>query len=61
MKAATLLRLDGELVSLKVDGPPELRPALVKALVAANVDVMRIDKAHGRLENIFMKLTGGKA
>ncbi len=61
VQAATLLKLDGELASLRVDAPPELRPALVKALVAANVDVLRIDKARGRLENIFMKLTGGKA
>jgi len=56
-----LLRLEGELASLRVDASPELRPALVKALVAANIDVLRVDKAHGRLENIFMKLTGGKA
>ncbi len=56
-----LLRLDGELASLRIDAPAELRPALVKALVAANIDVLRIDRAQGRLENIFMKLTGGKA
>jgi ABC-2 type transport system ATP-binding protein len=59
--AATLQRLEGELGFLRVDAPPDLRPALVKALVAANIDVLRIDKAQGRLENIFMKLTGGKA
>ena len=61
VQTAQLLKLDGELASLRVDAPPELRPALVKALVAANLDLMRIDKAQGRLENIFMKLTGGKA
>jgi ABC-2 type transport system ATP-binding protein len=59
--SARLLRMDGELASLRVEAPPELRPLLVKALVAANIDVMRIDKAQGRLENIFMKLTGGNA
>jgi ABC-2 type transport system ATP-binding protein len=58
---AQLLKLDGSIASLRVDAPADLRPALVKALVAANLDVMRIDKAQGRLENIFMKLTGGKA
>ena len=61
VQTAQLMKLDGALASLRVDAPPELRPALVKALVAANIDVMRIDKAQGRLENIFMKLTGGKA
>jgi ABC-2 type transport system ATP-binding protein len=58
--AVQLLRLEADVASLRVDAPAELRPVLVKALVAANIDVLRIDKAHGRLENIFMKLTGGK-
>ncbi len=58
---ATLQRMEGDVSSLRLDVAPELRPALVKALVAANIDLLRIDKAHGRLENIFMKLTGGKA
>ncbi len=59
--SVTLQRMEGDLSSLRLDVPPQLRPELVKALVAANIDVLRIDKAHGRLENIFMKLTGGKA
>lgn len=58
--SAQLLKLEGLSASLRVDAPPDLRPELVKALVAANIDVLRIDKAQGRLENIFMKLTGGK-
>ncbi len=58
---AQLLKLEGDVASLRIDAAPDLRPALVKALVAANIDVVRIDKAQGRLENIFMKLTGGKA
>jgi hypothetical protein len=33
---------------------------LVKALVAADVNVLKVDKAATRLENIFLKLTHGK-
>ncbi len=59
--SAQLVKVEGGVASLRVDAPSDLRPALVKALVGANVDVLRIDKAHGRLENIFMKLTGGRS
>ncbi len=56
--AVNLVKRDGEVAGLRVDGNPALRPQLVRALVAANVDLLRIDQAQGRLENIFMKLTG---
>jgi ABC-2 type transport system ATP-binding protein len=45
---------------LRVEASPDLRPALVKALVAADLDVLRIDKATHRLERIFLSLTHGK-
>ena len=45
---------------LRVTGTGELRPALVKALVTADVNVLKVDKAAARLENIFLKLTHGK-
>lgn len=56
----TVIKLDGELASLRVVGTGELRPELVKALVGAGLGVLRIDKASARLENIFLKLTHGK-
>lgn len=40
--------------------PPDLRPAIVRALVGANLDVLRIDRGVERLESIFLKLTHGK-
>jgi ABC-2 type transport system ATP-binding protein len=49
-------RDDGK-AALRVDGNPSLRPQLVRALVAANVDLLKLGEAQGRLENIFMKLT----
>lgn len=52
-----LTQRDGEKSALRVDGNPALRPQLVRALVAANVDLLKLGEASGRLENIFMKLT----
>jgi len=42
---------------LRVQAPAELRPAVVRALVGANVDVLRVDRAASQLESIFMQLT----
>lgn len=56
----TVTKLDGDVASLRVDASQEVRPALVKALVAADLEVLRVDKAATRLENIFLKLTHGK-
>ena len=56
----TLTRLEGQTAQLRVVGTGELRPQLVKALVAAEATVLKVDKAATRLENIFLKLTHGK-
>lgn len=42
---------------LRVLGSGELRPALVKALVGANIGVLKVDKAAAGLESTFIKLT----
>jgi len=42
---------------LRVQAAPDLRPALVRALVGANVDVLRVDRAASQLESIFTELT----
>jgi ABC-2 type transport system ATP-binding protein len=55
-----IARMDGQHLTLHVDAKGELRPKLVRALVEAKVDVLRVDKASSRLENIFLKLTHGK-
>jgi len=51
---------EGGRLQLRVEGHGELRPALVKALVATGAEVLRVDKAQARLENIFLQLTHGK-
>jgi ABC-2 type transport system ATP-binding protein len=58
--AITVVHDGGGRVELKVEARPELRPAIVKALVARDLGVLRVDRAAGRLENIFLKLTHGK-
>jgi ABC-2 type transport system ATP-binding protein len=54
-----MTKLDGEKVHLKIESASEVRPAVVRALVQAGLDVLRVDKAEGRLEDIFLKLTHG--
>lgn len=45
---------------LKIAAPQDLRPELVRALVKANIDVLRVDRSVEKLESIFLKLTHGK-
>jgi ABC-2 type transport system ATP-binding protein len=54
-----MTRLDGETVHLKIQSTAEVRPAVVRALVQAGIDVLKVDKSEGRLEDIFLKLTHG--
>jgi ABC-2 type transport system ATP-binding protein len=54
-----MVKLDAEKVHLKIESASEVRPAVVRALVQAGLDVLRVDKAEGRLEDIFLKLTHG--
>jgi ABC-2 type transport system ATP-binding protein len=48
---------DADDARLKVEAPPSLRPALVKALVQADVGVLSVGTASAGLEQIFLKLT----
>lgn len=58
--AVAVAHEQGGVAVLKVDAPAELRPQLIRALVAANVDVYRLERGLERLESIFLKLTHGK-
>jgi ABC-2 type transport system ATP-binding protein len=42
---------------LRVQAAGELRPAIVRALVNAGVDVLRVDRAASQLESVFMQLS----
>ncbi|HZH04273.1 MAG TPA: ABC transporter ATP-binding protein [Myxococcaceae bacterium] len=52
-------RADG-VAAVKVFAPADLRPELVRALVRANLDVLRVDRSVEKLESIFLKLTHGQ-
>jgi ABC-2 type transport system ATP-binding protein len=54
---AALVREENNVALLRVDAAGDLRPQLVRALVQAEVDVLRVDKGSAQLESIFLKLT----
>jgi ABC-2 type transport system ATP-binding protein len=61
VSTASLLTEDSGISVVHVEGgPADLRPAVVRALVYANLDVLRLDRGAQKLEQIFMKLTSGK-
>ncbi len=50
----------GSVHTLQLTTTSDVRAAVVKNLVTAGLDVVRVDRVQGRLENIFLKLTHGK-
>ena len=52
-----MLNLEGNNARLRVKASADVRPAIIRALVAAQVDVLEVKRSHGRLEDIFMKFT----
>jgi ABC-2 type transport system ATP-binding protein len=57
VRAASVFNTTTTGSTLRVDAASELRPKLVRALVQAGVDVLRVDMVSGQLESIFLKLT----
>lgn len=55
-----MVKLEKDFAQLRVQATTDVRPQIVRALVKADVDVIRLDRASGRLENIFLKLTQGR-
>jgi ABC-2 type transport system ATP-binding protein len=53
----SIIRDAGGVALLSLQGAPELRPKVVRALVQNGIDVLRIDRGAARLESIFLKLT----
>ncbi len=55
------LHSQGEGVAvIRVEAPLDLRPALARALVNAEVGILRMERVTEKLESIFIKLTQGK-
>jgi ABC-2 type transport system ATP-binding protein len=57
---ASLLARGPGISTLQVLSATDVRGAVARALVMAGVELVRIDRAAGRLENIFLQLTQGK-
>jgi ABC-2 type transport system ATP-binding protein len=57
---ASLLTRGSGVSTLQVLSATDVRGAVARALVMAGVELVRIDRAAGRLENIFLQLTQGK-
>jgi gliding motility-associated transport system ATP-binding protein len=55
----TVVSESGELSVLRAEGSSDVRPQIARALVAASVDLYRLDRVGDRLESIFLKLTAG--
>jgi ABC-2 type transport system ATP-binding protein len=52
-----VIREAGGVTLLSLQGSPDLRPKVVRALVGNGIDILRIDRGAARLESIFLQLT----
>ncbi|MES1157875.1 MAG: ABC transporter ATP-binding protein [Haliangium ochraceum] len=57
---ATVLKQVGGVTSLRVESSADLRAQVARALVMGGIDLVRIDRGAGRLEDIFLQLTQTK-
>jgi ABC-2 type transport system ATP-binding protein len=55
----TVVSGDEDRVELRADAPEALRPAIARAVLAAGLDLLRLDVGQDRLESLFLRLTGG--
>ncbi|MGO8969323.1 MAG: ATP-binding cassette domain-containing protein [Myxococcaceae bacterium] len=59
VKHVTVASAEEDRVELHVDGAEGLRPAIARAVVAAGLDLVRLDVGQDRLESLFLRLTRG--
>ncbi len=55
--ACTVVRESDGLALISLQGAPDLRPKVARALVTNGIDLLRIDRGAARLESIFLRLT----
>ena len=55
--AGSVIREAGGVALVSLEGAPDLRPKVARALVQNGIDLLRIDRGAARLESIFLKLT----
>jgi ABC-2 type transport system ATP-binding protein len=59
VRGVTVVSGDEDRVELRADAPEALRPAIARAVLAAGLDLLRLDVGQDRLESLFLRLTGG--
>jgi ABC-2 type transport system ATP-binding protein len=59
VKQVTVASAEEDRVELHADAPEALRPAIARAVVAAGLDLVRLDVGQDRLESLFLRLTRG--
>jgi ABC-2 type transport system ATP-binding protein len=59
VRCVTVVSGDEDRVELRADAPEALRPAIARAVLAAGLDLLRLDVGQDRLESLFLRLTGG--
>jgi ABC-2 type transport system ATP-binding protein len=59
VRSVAVVSADEDRVELRADAPEELRPAIARAVLAAGLDLLRLDVGQDRLESLFLRLTGG--
>ncbi|NOK35090.1 ABC transporter ATP-binding protein, partial [Corallococcus exercitus] len=47
-------------LSMKVAAAPDLRPQVARAVVGADLELLRLDANEGQLEALFLRLTHGQ-
>jgi hypothetical protein len=52
-------RDENGVVSLRVQAGADQRPAIVRAVVAHGLDLLRLDRSASRLESVFLQLARG--
>jgi ABC-2 type transport system ATP-binding protein len=57
ISGGTVMRDSEGVALISVEGQPDLRPKLARALVGNGLDLLRMDKGSARLESIFLQLT----
>jgi len=59
VSGVTVASAEEDRVELHADAPEGLRPAIARAVVAAGLDLVRLDVGQDRLESLFLRLTRG--
>jgi ABC-2 type transport system ATP-binding protein len=59
VRSVTVVSCEEDRVELRADAAEALRPAMARALLAAGLDLLRLDLGQDRLESLFLRLTGG--